>query len=99
MQEASTRFLDIGAADSAERVIDVVGVSWGLTTIGQGKATFTDPESEVAQNILKETQQKVSNRSDAVSDHWMKSALRACGLVTSKASNEHVGHISNFNGR
>ena len=99
MQEATTRFLDLGATDSAEGVIDVVGVSWGLTTIGKGEATFTEPGSKEAQKILKEMEQKVSNRRDAVSDDWMKSTLHACGLVTSKASNEHVDHISNFNGR
>lgn len=73
------------AVPAAERLVDVVGVSWGLTTIGQGKATFTRPESQEAATVLREAQQKIENRRDAVTDAWMKSTLRTCGLVTSKA--------------
>ena len=70
---------------AAERLVDVVGVSWGLTTIGQGKATFTHPESQEAAAILTQARQKIESRRDAVTDAWMKSALHACGLVTSQA--------------
>ena len=74
--------------DPAERLIDVVGVSWGLTTIGTGKATFTHPDSKEAATILKQAKEKIDNRRDAVTDVWMKSTLHACGLVTTKADDK-----------
>ena len=74
--------------DPAECLIDVVGVSWGLTTIGKGKATFTHPESQEAATILKQAQEKIDSRRDAVTDAWMKSTLHACGLVTTKADDK-----------
>ena len=74
--------------DPAECLIDVVGVSWGLTTIGQGKATFTHPESREAATILRQAKEKIDNRRDAVTDAWMKSTLQACGLVTTQADDQ-----------
>jgi hypothetical protein len=49
---------------------------------------FTNPESKEAERILRQAQQKIDSRRDAITDDWMKSTLRACGLVTNKANNQ-----------
>ena len=91
--------MDLTAEDSDERLVDIVAVSWGLTTIGSGKATFTNPESRDAERIINEAWHKKERRADAVTNDWMKQALRACGLVTSQANNKHVDCVSYCNGR
>ena len=84
------RFPDINVTGSAsaERIVDVVALSWGLTTIGTGSASFVNSDSEEAHKILQQVAEKVAHPSDTVSDLWMKSALHACGLVTAQASSK-----------
>ena len=98
-KEADTRFIDLSVEDPDDLLVDVVGVSWGLTTIGKGKASFTHPESAEAETILRQAKQKIDRRSDAVTDDWMKHVMHACGLVTNKANNKHVECVSYFNSR
>jgi hypothetical protein len=70
-----------------------------LTTIGKGKATFTNPESDEAARILKQARDKIDHRSSPVTDEWMKRVMHACGLVTNKANNKHVDCVSYFDSR
>ncbi len=84
-----TRFLDINVSSSAsaDRVVDVAVFSLGLMTIGTGSTSFSNSDSEEAHKILQQMEEKVARR-DAVSDLWMKSVLRACGLIAAQASSK-----------
>ena len=82
------RSLDINLAGppAAEDVVDVVALSWGLTSVGEGKAAFYWPDAPEARRIKQQSEEKAYNRREAVTDEWMKEALLTCGLLTNQAS-------------
>ena len=99
LQAAPTRPLDINLAGppSAEHaVVDVFAVSWGLTTVGEGKAPFVDWESQEARSIKRQSEELADDRRKAVTDSWMKCALQACGLITPQASIKQTHSLPQF---
>ena len=81
------RYLDVELDSKASReyTIDLVGLSWGLTTIGTGKTPLPEPNSDEAVQISTQAEQMVKDRRRSVSNDWMKRALQACGIATSQA--------------
>ncbi len=72
--------------------MDVMAVSWGLTSVGEGKAAFVDSQSREARALKQQSQEKASNRNDSVTNEWMKRALLTCGLIAVEASIKKSNH-------